>query len=446
MVHMVIGRFEGQEPLAKAVESGNLNIVRNLIARGAHVSHEDTNGDTALHLLNYSKDSCLAIARLLIRTLEDVEKLNVRNHLGQTPLHLAALNGHQAVTLFFIDQGASGILQESMGYTPLYTALTQFSKIGDRGHVRVGDPWTTVLALVKQKHEEKYGVASNIPDSSGISPLNYLIRQNGIKEIMLMELILLLLKFNTDPSAVFPNNANVKEPLMEAFKLHKDSIVLVLLRNGAKIDVRDPWGGTLLHSLLRRPVMRQIDVKYMEILYLYKVNINATDNMGHTALHYSSLYGLDKAVQFLLNVNGHIYAEDIHGMTPRNLSRVSTTINILDRAARHASKRIEMIMMSRDERTYGPLALLDLELIHSVIEELYGMPSSTFTKEQESKYSTNRLKRIRDKIHRVNISKSDIWLSSPPILDEKVAEDKIEDDEGDDLLSREDNFFSSDSE
>jgi len=433
--------LHGQQPLALAVYEGSTDIVKLLITRGADVSHVDINGDTALHNLPHTMESsCFDIARLLVSTREDMRKSDVQNRWGLTPLHNAAKHSIENVILYFIEKGASGILRDLQGHTPLYTALHKFSTSEHGGNMKV------IAALVEQKHEGKYGVANSIPDNRGISPLNCLIRQKYKDGPILIEVILLLLEFNADPSAVFPNNYQIKGPLLHAFELRKDDIVLALLRNGANIDVKDPWGGTLLHYHLRRSrnESRETDTTFMEILYLYKVDINATDNMGHTALHYATLFNLPSAVQFLLNVGGHMYAEDIHGMIPSNLTSDQTMLHILERGALNASKRMEMLMMSTNERTHNKLSLLNVEMIHAVIEALYGMPP--LKKEQKSKYSGVRLQRIRDKIRIENIRKSHLWLSSRPILNEKAVVDRMDEEEADKLLSIEDNALSSDSD
>ncbi len=100
----------GHTALFSAVMKGHANIVRSLLARGAHV---EADGNTAMHIAAEYRH--LEILRMLIQdtTNADISKgfdltheagetytqtlLRVSDTEGETPLHKAARNGHTAV-------------------------------------------------------------------------------------------------------------------------------------------------------------------------------------------------------------------------------------------------------------------------------------------------------------------------------------------------------------
>lgn len=63
---------------------------------------------------------------------------NIRNLFGQTPLHLAAQNGHLAVVKYLITQGAEMEVFDDAGKTPLYlAAVTSYSSPGAKNHIEI---------------------------------------------------------------------------------------------------------------------------------------------------------------------------------------------------------------------------------------------------------------------------------------------------------------------
>ena len=58
------------------------------------------------------------------------DHINVRNKLGQTPLHVAIERDHTKVALYLIKQGADINVRNNRGQTPLHVAI-------ERGHTEL---------------------------------------------------------------------------------------------------------------------------------------------------------------------------------------------------------------------------------------------------------------------------------------------------------------------
>ena len=88
--------------------------VFSFFSKGAYREHDD---DTPLHLA--AANGHAAVATLLIDNKADI---NAKNNSGYTPLHLAALNGKEAVATLLIAKGAQVNAKDKYGYTPLHWA------------------------------------------------------------------------------------------------------------------------------------------------------------------------------------------------------------------------------------------------------------------------------------------------------------------------------------
>lgn len=77
----------GSTPLQCAVEIGQAEVCRLLLARHADVLVQDTFGDTCLHRAAHHGYEQVALV-----LLEAGARVDLSNELGQTPLHVAAMN------------------------------------------------------------------------------------------------------------------------------------------------------------------------------------------------------------------------------------------------------------------------------------------------------------------------------------------------------------------
>ena len=98
-----------------AVEEGNIEAVKQHITAGTDVNAKNPHGWTPLHaaaLWGHNDE----VAELLIANGADV---NATDKHGRTPLHYAATNGHKEIAELLIAKGAEVNAKDGGGRTPL---------------------------------------------------------------------------------------------------------------------------------------------------------------------------------------------------------------------------------------------------------------------------------------------------------------------------------------
>ena len=101
-----------------AVEKGNVEAIKQHLAAGTDVNVRDSIGETPLHYA--ARWGHKGIAELLIANGADV---NAKHDYGYTPLHWTANNGHKEVVELLIAKGADVNAKDNQGRTPLDVAI-----------------------------------------------------------------------------------------------------------------------------------------------------------------------------------------------------------------------------------------------------------------------------------------------------------------------------------
>eukprot|EP00004_Rigifila_ramosa_P006972 TRINITY_DN1789_c0_g1_i4.p1 TRINITY_DN1789_c0_g1~~TRINITY_DN1789_c0_g1_i4.p1 ORF type:complete len:257 (-),score=63.65 TRINITY_DN1789_c0_g1_i4:137-820(-) len=135
--------MSGQTLLFAASHSGNIDLVRLLLDRGANVQQKDEMESTALHCSITPE-----ISRLLIHRGADI---HAKDKEGQTPLHFAVKNSNTDVCEMLLKQGAPPDVQDTHGDTPLHLACEN------------GNSHIVAVLLI-------HGASANIQNEDGDTP------------------------------------------------------------------------------------------------------------------------------------------------------------------------------------------------------------------------------------------------------------------------------------
>ena len=178
--------------------------------------------------------------------------ISMRFDGGQTPLHLASIYGHTAITDWAIQNKAIINAKDMLGSTPLHEAC------------RYGNIDSINLLL-------KAGADPNASDSLGKTPLHLFYETKD-----------------------------------------KKTIYETLLKNGANPNAKDMYGDTPLHVAS----INGFDVSILEILASYGADINERNKQGNTPLSLAVNKENKDHVTFYISKKGDIHAEDISNNSP----------------------------------------------------------------------------------------------------------------------------------
>ncbi len=246
----------------------SLEIVKVLVKNGA------TGLSRGLH--HAAQNSALNVIEYLLENGADINMKS--HHEGKTALHHACQHGNLEVVTFLVEKNADLDVKDNEGLTPLH--LASMSNLPE-----------VVNYLIERK------VTLFEKDIKGMTALDYASNLEKIK---------ILTRQGATHAAPF-------KALMNALKFSKPEQVEYLVENNyVNINEKDEEGNTALH--------KAIEYTRSHIAYLIGkgADVNAKDNSGRTPLHVAAgirIYGMEEAVNSLLNNEADLEAKDLEGMT-----------------------------------------------------------------------------------------------------------------------------------
>ena len=135
----VNAHYRGRPILFWAIQEGQLNVVRVLVAAGASLKRRDDSGFSALDLAVGGGNA--AIVSFLLKSGADV---NGRTANG-SPLHTACAYRHVKIAKLLLQNGATPLAVDAEGHTP--AALTRLGKPN-----RLDARLRTLLTKAQQAH------------------------------------------------------------------------------------------------------------------------------------------------------------------------------------------------------------------------------------------------------------------------------------------------------
>jgi cytohesin len=247
----------GMTPLHTAAWSGNAQLVREFLRRGA-----DPN----------------AVVR-------SNEKENV--DWGNTPLHYAAASGNVQTVQLLLNAGANVNARNTLGVTPLHRA--------------VRSPEITRMLI-------EHGAKVEAADARGRTPLHWA----ACDSLDCHETAVAMIARGASPDA---RDHQRRTPLHLAADAGCDAVARELLRAGADMNAADDFRETPLHLASSHEASPMA-----KLLVRAGAKVNATDSFGCTALHDAARVGAAENLALLLNAGASPSVADAFGATPAKLA------------------------------------------------------------------------------------------------------------------------------
>ncbi len=310
---------ELDEQLCEAVDRGDIEQVRSLLADGANVNAISTfSSVTPLYLAVESGN--LRIAELLIARGADA---NVRDEGNATPLHEAAAAGRKEMVNLLIAHGANvNAIGGILGATPLceavvadYSMLARELLKAERPDLSYNDKLYRELKenLAKQLMLDivqtliTHGADVNARDEFGGRLLDYVLMDTPV------EVVRLLLASGADPGLRGDNGMCV---LHTAVAQDRIDLVTLFLDSGTQVDAHDTDRQTPLHEAVWR------DNKAMvELLLARGANVNARDRRRDTPLHIAAVNRYTQVFDLLVSKGADVKARNRQRLTPVDYAR-----------------------------------------------------------------------------------------------------------------------------
>ncbi|XP_026195094.1 kinase D-interacting substrate of 220 kDa B isoform X2 [Anabas testudineus] len=262
----------GQTPLMVAAEQGNLDIVQELIRRGANVNLDDVDCWTAL--ISAAKEGHIEVVREL---LENNANLEHRDMGGWTALMWAAYKGRTDVARLLLEKGANPNITGQYSVYPIIWAA-------GRGHAEI-------VHLLLQ-----HGAKVNCSDKYGTTPLIWAARKGHYDSVMH------LLANGADADQ---EGANSMTALIVAVKGGYTEVVKELLKRNPNVNMTDKDGNTALAI-----AAKEGHTEIVQDLLDAGTYVNIPDRSGETVLIGAVRGGHVEIVRALLNKYADI---DIRG-------------------------------------------------------------------------------------------------------------------------------------
>ncbi|XP_060938325.1 kinase D-interacting substrate of 220 kDa B [Limanda limanda] len=267
----------GQTPLMVSAEQGNLEILQELIKRGANVNLDDVDCWTAL--ISAAKEGHIEVVREL---LENNANLEHRDMGGWTALMWAGYKGSTDVAQMLLDKGANPNITGQYSVYPIIWAA-------GRGHA-------DIVHLLLQ-----HGAKVNCSDKYGTTPLIWAARKGHYESVMH------LLENGAD---VDQEGANSMTALIVAVKGGYTEVVKELLKRNPNVNMTDKDGNTALAI-----AAKEGHTEIVQDLLDAGTYVNIPDRSGETMLIGAVRGGHVEIVRSLLNKYADIDVRGQDGKT-----------------------------------------------------------------------------------------------------------------------------------
>lgn len=263
-----------ETPLYVASKRASVKIIQILLEAGAKVNIEHDLCSPFMHAISYGHDDTV---KILMEAGIDVNG----NHDECSPLMLACECGYENIAKMLIEAGADMEHKDKNGWTALMKAVGERHKSVVQLLLKKGanieatnNYWRTSLFYARStpilSMLLEHGANTEARDNCGETPL--------IRLACFPEYVHLILQYGANVNA---ESISGETPLTKSIARDIES-VKIFLQNGAKTEIRD-WRGK---TILIRAVEERRE-KIVRLLLRYGANARAKDQDGKTVLEYA---------------------------------------------------------------------------------------------------------------------------------------------------------------
>jgi ankyrin len=269
-----------------AARRGHAKLVKRLLDHGVQALVVDEAHNNALHVAarnGYIETLCELVSHGSGRPWIKVDS---RNSIRQTPLHVATAAGHLFAVEVLMERGASLNAVDENGKTPLHFAAAE-------GHV-------ALVKLLRKLQDRPWN-----RDKDGKTAFDLAVERGNtaaVKELLQS----LSVPLNEDEVA------RMGLPLHSAIRNRHEDVFGALIDRGLDPGVRDEAGNTPLHVAAEFNAPRVVDL----LLENHKCDPNVENEASATPLHLASKEGHSGIVRTLLKFSADKDKRDSENLTP----------------------------------------------------------------------------------------------------------------------------------
>ncbi|KAF1082379.1 MAG: hypothetical protein GQF41_1100 [Candidatus Rifleibacterium amylolyticum] len=309
----------GQTPLHVAIETLNPQIAGMMINAGASPTRKDARGNNLLHMICHRNNP--QYEKILEIMLKRVGDVNLRNHDGMTPLHIAAAHGSANMLKLLIQAGAKIDARITDGSSALFFCqpglIPDLLELGADIDLKNNDGLSAFVnarltgdkaRIAAFKKTGRFGRPARIFEIAQGSKSVFELAAAGKSEDLAKIL-------DKDPTQRDAKNLELGEtPSHAAAAAGNAANTRLLIDKGAAVDATNDFLRTPLHYAA---IMGHYEV--VKLLCEAKANIHALDARGTTPLHDAAAAGHRRIYDYLIHLGASDSTLDNQGRSAAEL-------------------------------------------------------------------------------------------------------------------------------